>query len=254
MEIRQQTAGRSRVMFFVSILSVLMFGCKPTTWQDATGSARGDAELQMDSANCQLYSQSSSPQTDTSQCQQGDKGCVIGGVLGNILSQVNTFNLCMQSRGWQKVQVASVAQPLQTPTEVASADDDQADDDDSDSADIMADAKDAFLDGDYAAALDLYREAADDGDAEAENKVGLFYANGWGVDRDPKRAMHWFHKADEDGSGHAEKNLAVMRRRLHVGYYHQAHFLVADEREFHGLPHPPHKSPMKKCSRNRSDC
>lgn len=170
--------ARGRVLFFMATVGVILSGCAQTTWQDATGNGRGAADMQMASANCQLNAQSSAPQTDTSQCQQGDKGCVIGGLLGNVLSQVGTYNLCMQSQGWQQVQVqVAVQQVSPEQVQVAENDDDDADDD-SDDSDTMADAKDALDQQDFTTALELYREAADDGNAEAENNVGLFYVNG----------------------------------------------------------------------------
>jgi hypothetical protein len=88
-------------------LCATLSGCGKTVWQDFTGSGRGPAELQMDSASCQLDSQSAA-QTDSSQCQKA--GCFIAVAIGNAASQVNAFNLCMQSHGWQQVKVAAAGQ------------------------------------------------------------------------------------------------------------------------------------------------
>jgi TPR repeat protein len=37
------------------------------------------------------------------------------------------------------------------------------------------------------------------GDAEAQNNLGMMYANGEGVTRDDKQAAFWFRKAAEQG-------------------------------------------------------
>jgi Flp pilus assembly protein TadD len=164
----------------------------------------------MDSANCQLYAQANTQQTDTSQCQgKGATGCVIGGTLGNALAQAMNFNLCLQGRGWQQVKITEVAQePQQPATQVADADpDDIADDaDDDDSKDpetvaldaIMKEGRAAERNGHYATAIDLYREAARHGDARAENNLGTLYANGDGVPKDREKALYWLRRTEKD--------------------------------------------------------
>ena len=247
-------------------LCATLSACAQTVWQDTTGNGRGGPEMQMDSANCQLYAQANTQQTDTSQCQQGkgQTGCILAGVIGNALAQGMTFNTCMQSQGWQQVQVASAAQKPapEKETEVASAaNDENGDGDAAGSDDIMADAEDAFADGDYATALDLYREAASDGDAEAENKVGLFYANGWGVKQDPKKATRWFRKADRDGSAYAKNNLSGLRQQ-HGGRLQPAGLLTTNQqggKAFGGLLNSlaQQKKPQgsKKCqNKNQAGC
>jgi hypothetical protein len=40
---------------------------------------------------------------------------------------------------------------------------------------------------------------AEKGDADSQNNLGLFYANGIGVDQDSKEALHWLRKSAEQG-------------------------------------------------------
>jgi len=55
-----------------------------------------------------------------------------------------------------------------------------------------------------------YRKAADQGDPNAQNQLGYFYAWGIGVDRDEAEAAKWFMRASGSGSQPAKLNLAVM--------------------------------------------
>jgi Sel1 repeat len=208
-----------RFLFLVALCATLS-GCAKMVWQDATGNGRGTPDMQMDSANCQSYAQANTPD-DSSSCQKTDAasqtGCLLGAALADGLAQAISFNGCMQGRGWQQVKATEVAQAEQPAArEVADSDglDDDADDD-SDDSDTMADAKDALDAQDFTTALELYRQVADDGNAAAENNVGLFYVKGWGVPQDPKKAMHWFRKADRDGSIYAKNNLVGLRQQLH---------------------------------------
>jgi TPR repeat protein len=59
-------------------------------------------------------------------------------------------------------------------------------------------------------ALEWYRKAAEQGDAEAQNNLGVLYANGKGVARDDKQAALWFRKAAEQGEAMAQLNLGRM--------------------------------------------
>ena len=56
-------------------------------------------------------------------------------------------------------------------------------------------------------ALPLFRRAADTGLAEAQNMVGLYYFEGWGVERDQDEANQWFEKAASTGLPIAQYNL-----------------------------------------------
>ena len=63
---------------------------------------------------------------------------------------------------------------------------------------------------DYAAALRWLRQAADQGVAEAQNGVGRFYANGWGVARDYGEALRWYRKAADQGYVGAQMNIGQL--------------------------------------------
>ena len=50
---------------------------------------------------------------------------------------------------------------------------------------------------------------AEQGDAEAQNEVGICYINGQGVERDDTQAAEWFHKAAGQGLASAQHNLGL---------------------------------------------
>ena len=56
---------------------------------------------------------------------------------------------------------------------------------------------------------DKYREAAEQGDAEAQCNLGLCYYNGWGVKQDYTQAVYWYRKAAEQGNAKAQFNLGL---------------------------------------------
>lgn len=51
------------------------------------------------------------------------------------------------------------------------------------------------------------RRAAEQGDAKAQNSLGVCYANGRGVERSLAEAAKWFRKAAEQGDAKAQCNL-----------------------------------------------
>ena len=65
------------------------------------------------------------------------------------------------------------------------------------------DAESAYKNGDYATALRLSRELADQGDAQAQSRLGLMYREGHGVPQDYQQAVQWFLKAAEQGRANA---------------------------------------------------
>jgi TPR repeat protein len=69
---------------------------------------------------------------------------------------------------------------------------------------------DAYISGDYATALKEFRPLADQGDAVAQNKLGLMYENGEGVTQDYAEAVKWYRKAAEQGFAWAQFNLGRM--------------------------------------------
>ncbi|THD75274.1 MAG: sel1 repeat family protein [Phenylobacterium sp.] len=68
-------------------------------------------------------------------------------------------------------------------------------------------AGDAADHGDYATALRLAQPLAERGDPEGENIMGLLYHFGWGVPKDPAKAVYWYSKAAEQGVQAAQNNL-----------------------------------------------
>jgi hypothetical protein len=54
------------------------------------------------------------------------------------------------------------------------------------------------------------RERANRGDAEAQNNLGLLYANGQGVPQDYAKARQWYEKAAAQGNAWAQNNLGVL--------------------------------------------
>ena len=62
---------------------------------------------------------------------------------------------------------------------------------------------------DFEEAAKLYRIAADQGLADAQNNLGVLYTYGVGVQPDPKEAARWYRKAAEQGQPNAQFNLAA---------------------------------------------
>ncbi len=73
----------------------------------------------------------------------------------------------------------------------------------------LDDVKAAFQRGDYATALRLDRPLADQGNAYAQNTLGVIYANGLGVPQDYAEAVRWFRKAADQGNADAQYNLGA---------------------------------------------
>ena len=63
---------------------------------------------------------------------------------------------------------------------------------------------------DYEQAVAWYREAAEAGNSQGQNALGVMYHNGTGVPQDYAQAVAWYRKAAEHGLALAQKNLGVM--------------------------------------------
>src|ERR1700722_8786586 len=74
-------------------------------------------------------------------------------------------------------------------------------------SEAVARGKEAYDKKDYTAALKFYRIAADQGDGEAEDKVGAMYAFGQGVEQDYAQALGWYRRAAEHGHPGAATNI-----------------------------------------------
>jgi uncharacterized protein len=68
----------------------------------------------------------------------------------------------------------------------------------------------SFRGGDYTAAYEEWLGWAGNGNAKAQWAVGILYASGLGVQRDPQKAAEWYRKAAEQGLPVAEYELAAM--------------------------------------------
>ena len=62
--------------------------------------------------------------------------------------------------------------------------------------------------GDFATALKEWKPLAEEGNAVAQNNLGLMYDNGWGVLQDYKEAVYWYRLSAEQGYANAQSNLA----------------------------------------------
>lgn len=63
--------------------------------------------------------------------------------------------------------------------------------------------------GNYAEAVKWYRKAAEQGNADAQNSLGVCYYNGNGVVQDYSEAVKWFRKAAEQGNAAAQSKLGA---------------------------------------------
>jgi TPR repeat protein len=74
----------------------------------------------------------------------------------------------------------------------------------------LEDANAAYVNGDFATALPLLRDLAQQGDARSQTRLGLMYRDGRGVARDPVESVAWFRKAAEQGYAAGQTNLGLM--------------------------------------------
>ena len=72
------------------------------------------------------------------------------------------------------------------------------------------DAKEAYDRGDFPTALRLFRSLADQGNAVAQQRVGLIYESGQSVQRDYAEAVKWYRRAADQSSASAQWLLASM--------------------------------------------
>ena len=62
---------------------------------------------------------------------------------------------------------------------------------------------------DFGQAVAWYRKSAEQGNAKAQSRLGYCYANGEGVPKDDRQAASWYLKASEGGDAVAQLNLGV---------------------------------------------
>src|SRR3954468_412302 len=73
----------------------------------------------------------------------------------------------------------------------------------------IEDAGAAYSRGDYATALRLFRQLADQGRANAQYNLGVMYAKGRGVPENDVEAVKWFRLAADQGYAAAQFNLGA---------------------------------------------
>ena len=62
---------------------------------------------------------------------------------------------------------------------------------------------------DFKEAVKWFRKAAEQGHSDAQNNLGVCYSNGDGVSQNFKEAIKWYRKAAEQGNVSAQLNLAI---------------------------------------------
>jgi len=67
-----------------------------------------------------------------------------------------------------------------------------------------------YKEGNYKEALTWFRQAADKGNAIAQNNLGYMYDNGLGVEKNYVEAVKWYRKAADQGNADAGNNLGCM--------------------------------------------
>lgn len=77
-------------------------------------------------------------------------------------------------------------------------------------ADKATHARNAYRSGDYVTARIVWREAADQGDAEAQMHLGYLYEQGLGVERDLEQAVSLYRRAAQAGLADAQYQLGLM--------------------------------------------
>ena len=72
------------------------------------------------------------------------------------------------------------------------------------------DPKKAFESGDYETAFSLWLPLAEEGDADAQNYLGILYYLGFGVQKDYKKSLEWYERAAKAGHADAQRNYGDM--------------------------------------------
>jgi hypothetical protein len=88
---------------------------------------------------------------------------------------------------------------------------------------------DAFNDDDYEGAVRLYEKAAGLGNVEAYRTLGELYAEGDGVEKDPRKAIAWYQKAADKGDVGAQMMVDTLESTLPM------YDLMASQREMKKL-------------------
>lgn len=76
----------------------------------------------------------------------------------------------------------------------------------------LEDGLEAYKKGDFDTAARLLKPLAEEGDAQAEEKLGRMYQRGKGVPKDFERAVQWYQKAADKGDAAAQGRLGFLYR------------------------------------------
>jgi len=74
----------------------------------------------------------------------------------------------------------------------------------------MEDGQAAYNAGDYKTALEIWQPLADQGNARAQNNLGVMYENGKGVPQNIAEAVRWYRLAAQQGYAGAQNNLGLI--------------------------------------------
>ena len=80
-------------------------------------------------------------------------------------------------------------------------------------AQTFEEAKAAYDRGDYAVAFESFRVLAEQGDVDAQVRLGMMYVQGRGVPQDDAEAVGWYRRAAEQGDADAQTRLGAMYAR-----------------------------------------
>ncbi len=69
---------------------------------------------------------------------------------------------------------------------------------------------DTYNPKDYETALNEWRPLAEQGNADAQFRLGVMYQRGHGVPQDYQQALHWYEKAAAQGHVGAQFNLGLL--------------------------------------------
>ena len=69
---------------------------------------------------------------------------------------------------------------------------------------------DCFLKGDFDGAMEHFKDAADNGNPEAEFRIAKLYYFGRGTDENKREALVWMRKAAQHGNPQAMNETAMM--------------------------------------------
>ncbi|MCP5265698.1 MAG: SEL1-like repeat protein [Burkholderiaceae bacterium] len=79
----------------------------------------------------------------------------------------------------------------------------------------------AWTSGAFARALEIEKPRAEAGEPWAQLRLGIFYANGWGVTRDAERAEYWYRRAEAQKADGDWANGRIVGATGRSGYFNQ---------------------------------